>query len=424
MNKPLVAVLGSLLIGMLAAPLPALAGEPPTDELNKKLEALMDRVKDLEAKKAAPEAEKKDLWTDRVKLFGDLRLRFENIEQPGRDPEVNDRERFRARVRLGLEAKVNDDVDVKFRIATSEAKDVSKGADPTSTNQTLTGGESKKGIWLDIAQFDYHPAAVPGLGVIGGKMEVPFYRPGKSDLIWDGDLAPEGGAVKYCPKFGDFELMSTVAGFSTMEREADRDAALFGTQGGLKLNLLDKKAYVLAGVGYYDYTHTEGFAVFDYSGSDKSYGNTKNGLNEYRFDYNEVEFFAEAGYTLEVMDRKIPLSVFGDVVQNNASGVKEDDRGWMIGGSIGKLNKLGDLAFGYNYRELEKDAVLGAFTDSDSWGGGTNGKGHKLSLEAQVMKNVSVGATYFLDKANISDTDTSNKEADYRRFQLDISFKF
>ena len=40
------------------------------------------------------------------------------------------------------------------------------------------------------------------------------------------------------------------------------------------------------------------------------------------------------------------------------------------------------------HAELEKDAVVGAFTDSDRWGGGTDGKGLKFNARSQLLKNV------------------------------------
>lgn len=420
-------------LALLLAPAAVGAAEPAgsgntdqrLDQLQKQIDELraqLDRQKSAERPEAVQE--KKDTWHDRVKLSGDLRLRFENIEKPswntGED-RVNDRERIRARARLGLDAKINDEVDARLRIATGDG-------DPVSTNQTLTDEFTKKPIWLDIAQISYRPVWAGSdkdrpLEIIGGKMEVPFHRPGKSELLWDGDLTPEGLAIKWNPKINDVDLMFTLGGFSTMERKADRDAALFGAQGAIKLNLLEKKAYILAGLGNYDFIHVEGRDLFDFEGVGSSYGNTANGAL-YQYDYNELEFFAEAGYLLEVLERRIPLVAFVDMVSNRAEDVDEDEKGWMVGGSIGRLKDPGDLALSYNYRVLEKNAVVGAFTDSDSWGGGTDGKGHKFSLEVQLMKNVSAGLAFFMDEANISDRDAEDTEQDYRRLQLDIGVRF
>jgi hypothetical protein len=98
-----------------------------------------------------------------------------------------------------------------------------------------------------------------------------------------------------------------------------------------------------------------------------------------------------------------------------------NDTGWLAGVTLGKAKNVGTWEAGYNYRELEKDAVLGAFTDSDCWGGGTDGRGHKFMARYQIAKNVQLGATYFLNEKPIAD---SSKTHDYDRLQLDVVASF
>ena len=76
--------------------------------------------------------------------------------------------------------------------------------------------------------------------------------------------------------------------------------------------------------------------------------------------------------------------------------------------------------FRYNYRKVQKDAVIGAFCDSDSGGGGTNQKGSKFQMECQLAKRWSTQATLFWDEHNI----TAANPVNYQRFQLDFLFKF
>ena len=66
----------------------------------------------------------------------------------------------------------------------------------------------------------------------------------------------------------------------------------------------------------------------------------------------------------------------------------------------------------------EADALIGAFTDSDFTGGGTNGQGHKASLAYQLGKDWQFGATYFCNQTPLSCS------TDYHRVQLDLNFKF
>jgi hypothetical protein len=59
----------------------------------------------------------------------------------------------------------------------------------------------------------------------------------------------------------------------------------------------------------------------------------------------------------------------------------------MLGMTLGKAKAAGSFQFDYNYRSVEADAVIDAFTDSDSFGGGSNGKGRKLQAKYQMAKN-------------------------------------
>ncbi len=413
------------LAALLMAGSMALAGEP--SDLQKQIDELKAKVDALEKKQPAPAAEPaaepaRSLWTENVKLFGDLRLRGDYCERPGWDPAKADRERLRFRARLGLDAKVNEEVDLRFRIATDETGDADQGADPVSNNQTMTNSFSKKGIWWDLAMFDYHPRAIEGLHVIGGKIEQPFLAVGKNEMIWNGSLTPEGGAVRYAPKFGEFELIGTGGGFWIQERNSrtadNADSGLFGAQlaGRLKLS---QDAYVLAGGSYFDYVHTRNFAVFDYTGGDESFGNSVSPDGEYVNDYNIAEAFAEVGFRCPLTG--LPATLFGDWARNTATD--EDAKAFLVGARLGRLANPWDWSLYYDFRRVEKDAVVGAFCDSTAFGGGTDGKSHKVGAELQLTKNVWVGAYSYIGWAHISQDDEDHSDR-YRRYQLDLNFKF
>jgi hypothetical protein len=418
------AVAGLLLVGSCA-----LAGESP--DLQKQIDELKAKIDALEKKPAGPAATatepKGGSWTDQVKLFGDLRLRGDYIDKPGWESDVADRERLRFRARLGLEAKLSDEVKLRFRIATDESTSSENGGDPTSANQTMTNSSSKKSVWWDLAMFDYAPAAVPGLHVMGGKIDQPFITVGKNEMIWDNNFTPEGGAVKYGPTFGDFEPI-VVAGAYWLKERSDlatdtADSGMFGGQLGLKYNLSKEKGqeiYFLAGGGYFDYAHAEGFPVFDYTGGTDAKGNSKDG-GEYIHDYDIAEAFAEVGFPIPGLE--LPVTFFGDWVRNTAMH-DDDAQGYLVGARLGNLEKQWDWSLCYDYREVQKDCIIAAFAKCDIFGTGTNGKGHRAGAELMLMKNLWVGAYGFLGKANISSEDDTDHDADYRRVQLEINFKF
>ena len=93
----------------------------------------------------------------------------------------------------------------------------------------------------------------------------------------------------------------------------------------------------------------------------------------------------------------------------------------MAGLTLGKAKEPKSWELGYSYAELEPDATVGFLTDSDRWGGGTDGKGHRIGGKFQAMKNLQVGATYLVGERKTSD---AAKTTDYDRLQIDLSVNF
>ncbi len=343
-----------------------------------------------------------DSWTDHVKIKGDLRYRHETIAVEDKDA----RNRHRIRARIGVEAEANDNINLGFQIA-------SGSDDPVSTNQSLDDGFSTKDICLDLAYFDLHFKEAPGLSVIGGKVKNPYRTPGKTELIWDGDLNPEGAAFKYSRKSDDVGFFTNIGGFWVEERSSDVDTWLFGAQAGLEFFLPEKKGSFTIGGTYYNYENTVGKPpIFD---SGDSFGNTVDESGRYLFDYDLLELFAEFGFKAG----KTPVSFYMDYVRNVADGNISMNEGWLVGTTVGKCSDPYTWAFRYNFRDIENDAVIGVFTDSDFIGGGTDGKGHEVGFDFQVAKHWKAGASYFYNKRGIS-----SESEDFHRLQLDIAFKF
>jgi len=342
-------------------------------------------------------------WIEKIKINGDLRYRHESIDSQSDNDWAKGRHRHRIRARLGLQGKVSDDLDAIFRIA-------SGASDPSSTNQSLDEGFSSKDIWLDLAYFNWHPAAIENFNLYGGKVNNPFYNVGKNQLVWDGDLNPEGIAADYIVSLGENDkLHVNGGGFWAEESGSGVDQSLWGIQTYLK-HSFENKDYVLAGASYFDYGNTEGQATL-YDKTD-GYGNSVDPAGLYANDFNICEGFAEYGFKVADM----PVAIFGDYVQN-AAATNSQDTGWLAGFKLNKAKDPGSWEFSYNYRDLEADAVIGVFSDSDFIGGGTDGKGHQFGLTYQLAKNLQTGLTYFLNEMGSDDDD-------YRRLQADLALKF
>lgn len=371
---------------------------------NEQMESQIARAVEEKQVGALPDSIK---WVENVKISGDLRYRHESIDAESNDRWKEGRHRHRVRARIGIEGKVNDECSVGIRLA-------SGSADPASTNQTLADSFSSKDLWLDLAYFDWHPLWAKNLNLIGGKMKNPFYKVGKNQLIWDGDLNPEGVAAKYVVPFGDADkLYVNVGGFWVDESSGGVDTSLWAAQTYLK-HIFKDKSYLLGGVSYFDYGNIKGRGDLKgtWSTASSFFGNTSTSASQFASDYDLVEAFGEYGFKVG----KMPVTVFGNYVQNISASTSKDT-GWLLGFKLNKAKKPGSWEASYNYRDLEADAVLGAFCDSDFVGGGTDGKGHKFGFKYQIAKNLQGGLTYLLNEAG------SGKD-DYRRLQADLVFKF
>jgi len=344
-------------------------------------------------------------WSDGISMKGDLRFRYEWIDKEGKDT----RNRFRIRARLALKGEVNEDVDVHLRLA-------SGSGDPVSRNQTLDGGFSSKDFRLDQAYVDWHPEVVEGVSLWAGKMKQPFVV--VKDLIWDGDLTPEGAAIKYKLGGEALDVMANLAVLMPEERSSDDDTYLYGVQLAGKAHPGDGVS-VLGGVSWFLYDNMEGFPLLFDDGN--SFGNTTEGgvvdpaTGEasdlvYANDFSEFEAFVKVS-----VNPGIPVSVYGDYVLN--TDADNEDTGFMVGVTLGKAKEPGSAQVDYNYRDLEADAVVGAFSDSDYIGGGTGGDGHKIQGKYQLAKNWQFSATLFV-------TQIEDGDLDYDRAQVDLIAKF
>jgi hypothetical protein len=358
-------------------------------------------------------------WTDTVTVKGDLRYRYESIMDDSKKDSNGDtitRERNRIRARLGAEAKPADDLKVGVELSTGQS-------DPVSGNQTEGDGFMKKDMKLNLAYLEW--SALPSDNAneakfTAGKMKNPFIN--VSDLIWDGDLTPEGVAFKGQMGSEKVTLLGNAGYLWVKERSAENDdSMLYAGQGAVKIQFVPEVS-LLAGVSYYAYDNMVGYDVIDWENNKNAYGNStmKGSVSgsttnkAYQYDYTPIEYFAELNIWAG-----IPISLYGQMVSNDE--VDDLESGYLYGVLLGKAKNKGTFEMGYAYAKLEKDAVVGAFTDSDRWGGGTDGNSHKIQARYQITKNLQVGATYFTGEKLISD---DAKTADYDRLQVDLVAAF
>jgi hypothetical protein len=347
-------------------------------------------------KKDFDDLQQKIAWAANTVVSGDIRVRQENISIENNDPERNqDRQRVRARV--AVVSQVSPDVEAGVRIASGNSNDA------RSTNQDLNNYFTKKDLWLDRAYVNYHPTEVPGLKVVGGKMAQPWVN--VDEMIWDGDVNPEGIASLYSHKFGPAELFGSTGAFTLKDNvngngvQFTDDLRLISAQVGVRFTLADNYKF-MAGGSLYHY-HLDGDSPVV---PPATLGLSANGNTSTQFQLYE-------GFTqLDITGLPVPLTFWGQYVKNpNANGPQSDnDMGWLAGFKT----KIWNISLLYSYRDVQRNAVVGAFTDSDFADGFTGSRGSKFQIQYPISKNFMFSTQYFMTQSNAvnaqsgSDVDT------------------
>ncbi len=339
----------------------------------------------LQKGKESDETLKKMAWAGRLKIKGDLRVRQEFVDYDG--ARTKDRQRYRARIEIA--AKVTENVDANIRLASGS------NANPTSTNQTMDDAFEKDSVWIDLAYLNWRPLA--GLNIFGGKMRQPWEMVG--DIVWDGDINPEGVAVKYSTKLGGADLIAS-GGYLVLSniggnRFADDTSLVYGQLNG-KFNLGGAKTSL--GATIYDYRNENATVTANSSTS----------------EFGLYELFGSVA-----VKAALPVKVYGQYVKNSdANGANSgEDTAWLLG----VATKYSKWKLDYNYRDTEINAVSDYFNDSDFAYGKTDAKGHKFKLGYKIDKNFGFGLTYFMAETGRFAT-TPNTDID--TLQIDLKAKF
>ncbi|KPU50866.1 hypothetical protein AN403_33 [Pseudomonas fluorescens] len=350
-------------------------------------------------------------WAAKTQLKGDVRFREETVHNDG-VPNSKDQDRQRIRARLGAYSEINPQVDTGIRIATGSNDDA------RSTNQDLNNYFDKKQIWLDQGYIDYHPDAIKNLHLVGGKMPQQWVSMG--DIIWDSDINPEGLAVTYkYPLSGSTELFGS-AGHYTLKDNVDgegvqfkHDLRLYAGQLGARFAITDSMKMTLGG-SIYSYDNDKNSACPTSGTVTAPCALAVNGNSP-----NETFKLYEGFGQLDFSNLPVPLSLYGQYV-NNTDASNDQDTGWLAG----VKSKVYGFNLDYNYRDVQRNAVVGAFTDSDFANGFTGSRGSKLKVSYDLDKNFALGATYFMATSDQTNANINKKDSDINTLQLDAEAKF
>ena len=415
-------------------------------------------------------------WVNRIAWFGDLRLRYQkdyfadtnagnrsslfyrdiqriNDRRSG-PASVDDflntsenRDTLRLRLRLGMLAKITDEIDVGVRIASGNT------GNPVSTNQTFGNSYRPGQLVLDQAFLRYQ-SADKAMTLWGGRMPNPFLT---TELVWSDNLNFDGVAgiihplsmgASASPSAG-FSPFLTLGAFPLQEVERSRnDKWLYATQLGFDWKFGKSKLSVAT--SYYRFSHIAGqlnepgSSVLDYTAPQfVQKGNTLYLINDpadptrplygLASDFKERDLIASLdigalGTTHVILTAHYVKNIGYDqkTVLNRTNGdvyispLEKDTTGSHLKLTVGspKLQNKGDWQTTWAYRRVGRDAVIDAFTDSDFHLGGTDARGWILGGGYAFANNTSATLRYLTSDA------IKGPPLSIDTWQLDINVRF
>ena len=207
----------------------------------------------------------------------------------------------------------------------------------------------------------------------GGRflMPIPF-----TEMIWDRDLRPQGGAasINLAPK-GSSSRFALTGLYTTGSHVFEDESVMYG--GGVELSFASGQNSTLQLVG--SYLQFEDLDGLDFPIRRQ---NTREG-GSLVSDYRVVDLVARLG-----RGGQLPMQLVADYCWNTA--LDENNRGLWLAAVLGNLGTSRAQAE-YTYAKVDRDATVAAFnTDDFFWG--TGWEGHRADLATGTVKSSSIHA--------------------------------
>jgi hypothetical protein len=308
----------------------------------------------------------------RLQLAGDFRARFESNTATDSMAQRN-RGVVRARLRAGY--ALSDRLFLGGMLSTGDP------ANPRTGDVTLSDFDGDLPVKLAQA---YVRGELGPLQLIAGKMPQPFQR---TELLWDGDVNPQGVAAAYRAPFGPSgSLKLSGLYFLVDESAAGPDSDMLGGQLSLGQALSTNLKLELS-AAYYDYRLRSAPGTTAASFRGNLVGPDGGYLSDFEL------FDGVATVTYDGLGPRWPVRLVGDYVKNLGAAV-EDDTGIELDLMFGRASHPGDWRIMYGYSEAGVDAVLGAFS-TDNTDIATNYLQHAVAVDYVLSPQVMLNATAY-----------------------------
>jgi Putative porin len=312
----------------------------------------------------------------------------------------DDRRRLQARpaleahfgpVRLGVGAELNYSSDKNYETST--------GAAPALIRDNYKSRDAR----VDLAFAEYESSWVH---VQGGRFEMPV---GLTEMIWDKDLRPQGGAVSLGLKDRGALKRAAITGLWARGSHVfdDGDATMSLVSGNVVFRTGETGSVELVG-SYLDFSDFQGMQA----GIRRQ--NTRVG-GQLVLDYNVMDFVARFRRS-----GAIPLQLVAEYGWNTA--VDANNHGLWLAGVLGSLQSGVGARLDYTYAKVDKDTTLAAY-GADDFFWVTGWRGHRGELGFKLLRQLSVHAVAHFVQFKDS---PRPEERDHwlKRYRAELRFKY
>lgn len=343
------------------------------------------------------------------KPYGDLRVRYEN-DWDSRNPAGvlrDDRERLRARVRVGLTLQQSERWKFDVRVRTG---DRSSQQSPHLTFWDLDGGEEDS-LFAGLDRY-YGRFKTDRLTIWAGRHDLPLWK--QSEMFWDDDVTVLGASAQRSWACGCETWTATVSAGALPDGQWKYHGALEAAQ-----VRYDRE------MGRWGITAAAGLHAIQ-GESRTAYLLDGNGTRDYLLASLGVQARTKVGgRPLKLgVDGFQNLTSYGGDASDPFAQARHDQRtGVAALVQYGEVKKACDWSVGYAYAWIEALAVAASYAQDDWVRWGSNGqtqssdlRGHELNVSYGLTDRVVLNARLFLVASPTSDQDGN-------RFRFDVNVK-
>lgn len=358
-------------------------------------------------------------WLDIIRVSGDMRLRHEMSHK--KSPGAVEQNRQRIRFRLGVEARLPENLSLHFRFATGAGSQV-------STNQSFDNLSQQKEVRFDQYYATWTPQHTDAelIKLAAGRLQNNFWRTTTSEIVWDDDFNPEGFTQSLDCSLGNSRVFVNLMQMVVDEDETTKaDQWMVGGQVGTEMGI-SGKSHVRIGMAYYEWINED--SSVGAAGNVHNFGQlTALEGNRRAADNSLLNNFGVAELTTEIATRlhDRPLAIQATIIENvraRRTFTPRANKGWQAGARYGKADTGRSWETAYYYRRVETDATVADIADSDFGDGGTNRKGHIFWAACNPMKWLQFRTKYSVSKV-LNETLAPNVDT-VSRLQVDAAIRF